>query len=265
MTQHPSESPGQTIKQALPRRLYQKLIVEVRYVSPAVRRRLYVAAAVLVGVGSVAFAVILVSVVTHTGLSTLDHGLENWMDARRTADVTPFMISLAIIFGPVVLPILIFLMVVFWIVTSRHIWRPLILAGFMSLGVGTVFVVAQLVGRMRPPIGLMLMGPDHTFSFPSGHVMGTADFLLLTSYLLVSRKPTRRRATLAVTISVIIIVSQIISRVYLGYHWLTDTLASVSLSLIVLGLLIAVDTWRTVKVKGEPVTGEFSKRQTDGT
>jgi len=47
------------------------------------------------------------------------------------------------------------------------------------------------------------------------------------------------------------IAGQIISRLYLGYHWLSDTLASVSLSLVMLGSVIAIDTWRTARVPGE--------------
>lgn len=263
--QKSSTSTTTVLKERLPRRLYNKLIVEVRYIPEDVRKGLFVSSAVLVGVGLVAFIVILISVITHTGLSSFDHGLEQWMDARRAADITPFMITLAIVFGPVVLPVLIFLIVAFWVITSRHIWRPLILAGFMSLGVGIVEVTAHFVARPRPPIGLMLMGPDHTFSFPSGHVMGTADFLLLSSFLIVSRKPTKFRIWTASIICFVIIVSQIVSRVYLGYHWFTDTLASVSLALIMLGLLIALDTWRTTRVPGEPITGEMSKKQTQGT
>ncbi len=53
-----------------------------------------------------------------------------------------------------------------------------------------------------------------------------------------------------------------ISRLYLGYHWLTDALASLSISLVVLGGVIALDTWRTARVHGEPVTGTLSKTDT---
>jgi undecaprenyl-diphosphatase len=55
------------------------------------------------------------------------------------------------------------------------------------------------------------------------------------------------------------VVLAALSRLYLGYHWVSDAVASVSLSLVVLGAVIAVDTWRTARVPGEAVTGELSK------
>jgi membrane-associated phospholipid phosphatase len=55
------------------------------------------------------------------------------------------------------------------------------------------------------------------------------------------------------------IVLAALSRLYLGYHWLSDALASLSLSLVILGGVIALDTWRTARVPGERITGELSK------
>ena len=54
-------------------------------------------------------------------------------------------------------------------------------------------------------------------------------------------------------------------RIYLGYHWATDALASIALSLVVLGIVIAVDTWRTVRV-GTPseVHASEATRKEDG-
>jgi undecaprenyl-diphosphatase len=40
---------------------------------------------------------------------------------------------------------------------------------------------------------------------------------------------------------------------------MSDAVASVSISLVVLGAVIAVDTWRTARVPGEQVTGTLSK------
>ena len=84
-------------------------------------------------------------------------------------------------------------------------------------------------------------------------------------YLLLSRNPSRGRTAAAIAVSATVISSQVLSRLYLGYHWLSDTLASLCLSMVVLGLVIAVDTWRTVRTPGEKVTGDLSKVQSERT
>lgn len=52
-----------------------------------------------------------------------------------------------------------------------------------------------------------------------------------------------------------------VSRLYLGYHWTTDALASLSLSFVILGAVILLDTWRTARIQGEQVTGNLSKQE----
>ena len=240
---------------------HKKFIVEERYVTPQVRRRLYVAAIALMVVGAALFTTFIYQVVNNTGIVQQDHQVATWFVQHRASDITPFMMSLAIAFGPVVLPIVLALFIAVWIITAKHIWRPALLGGFMILGVIAVQIIAHMVGRERPPVELMLLGADHTFSFPSGHVMGTADFLLIASYLIASRKPTRRRIVIGSVVVLVGIALQIISRLYLGYHWMSDTLTSVSLALFVLGLVILVDTWRTVRIPGEKIEGEFSEPQ----
>jgi Membrane-associated phospholipid phosphatase len=244
---------------------HEKFVVEVRYLDPSARRRFYLLAAVLVIVGASAFSILLVSVLTHSGIEQLDLPLERWINLQRSSSMTGFMIALAIIFGPVALPIIIFVVVVTWIIRARHVWRPLLLAGGMLVGVITALVLAPLVKHPRPPITLMLFGPDHSFSFPSGHVLGTSDFFLLLAFLLASRIQRTWFTVTAVTVAVVMVTVQVISRLYLGYHWLTDTAASVSLSMVIVGVVIAIDTRRTVRVPGEKVTGELSRPQTEGT
>lgn len=126
-------------------------------------------------------------------------------------------------------------------------------------------ILTRLVQRPRPPLDLMLFGKDTTYSFPSGHVAGTADFFLLLPYLIISRKPTCGRIAVGVVVAVIGISSQVFSRLYLGYHWLSDTLASICLAMVILGLVMAIDTRRTVRIPGEKVTGELSQVQTEDT
>ena len=253
------------VKQNWWQRFHQKFIVEERYVDPVVRRNLYILSAALFVFGLLTFTIILIQVLSNTGIVVLDHHVENWFDHIRSPDATSTMIALAIAFGPIALPIIILVVTVSWIIFSKHAWRPLLLAAFMLVGLIIVQITAHLVQRHRPPLNLMLFGADHTFSFPSGHVFGTSDFLLITTYLLVSRRPTKARVIIGLFIVSIGIAIQICSRLYLGYHWLSDTLASACFSLALLGIVIALDTWRTVRVDGEAIEGQLSSRQTEGT
>ena len=109
------------------------------------------------------------------------------------------------------------------------------------IGVIAAQIVAPLVARSRPPVELMLFGVDHSFSFPSGHALGAADFVLVLTYLIVSRRHGRRAVIGGFTVALTCIVLVAISRLYLGYHWATDALASLSISLVVLGVVIAQD------------------------
>jgi undecaprenyl-diphosphatase len=239
--------------------------VEQRFVDPRVRRRLYATAATLLVVGLVAFVVLLVAVLTRTGFERLDRPVEQWFDAQRSGDATRFMTVLAIVFGPIGMPILVLVVLVAWIAMARHLWRPLLLLGGMVTGVVLAQVLAPIVRHPRPPLAQMLLDPDRTYSFPSGHVLGMSDFFLLLAFLVTSRIHRRWFTVVAFVVAAACIVAQVISRLYLGYHWLTDVSASVALSLVVVGAVIAVDTRRTVRVPGEHVGGSYSTRQTRGT
>lgn len=244
---------------------HEKFVVEERYLEAGDRRRLYVTAVVLMVLGAVAFTAILVGVVTQTGFERLDAPVENWFDSHVRESTTSFMIVLAVVFGPVALPIIILVVLIAWIVLARHLWRPFLLAIGMVTGVVLAQVIAPIVQHPRPPLGEMLFGPDRSFSFPSGHVLGASDFLLITAYLLASRLQRTWFTIAAFTVAAVAIAAQIVSRLYLGYHWISDTTASIALSLVIVGGIIAIDTRRTVRIAGEPVTGPASQPQRDGT
>lgn len=244
---------------------HQKFIVEERFVPPAVRKRLYATSLVLVVVGLAVFLVLLDAVLTHTGFQRLDEPVNTWFMSLRSPALTGFMIALAIIFGPIALPVIVLVVVVSWTIVAKHAWRPFLLAAGMVTGVILAQVLAPLVRHPRPPVDLMLLGPDSTFSFPSGHVLGASDFLLILAFLIASRRQKTSLTVLFFSIATVGILAQVASRLYLGYHWITDTTASVALSLIILGALMAIDTARTVRVNGEHVHGAHSQPQVDGT
>lgn len=243
---HPEKTPGPH------KHAHNLWLAEDRPLTGTRRRKFFIAAIVLVLLGAAGFLGLLVSVETDTGIADLDEPVQDWIVDQRTPEGTGVMVVLANIFGPVAMPVIVLLITVIWFWRTRQAWRPVLLAGAMLLGVGLALTVRDLVQRPRPPLELMLNGADSTYSFPSGHVLAAADILLLSVYLIVSRRQSIRLWLTALSGAAFGIGTQIISRLYLGYHWLTDTLASVTLSMVVLGMVVALDTWRTTTVDEGP-------------
>lgn len=256
MTERTDDNPG------FWRVFHDKFVVEERYMSATARTRLYRVAAALMLLGSVLFFVTLGDILNKDGIAGSDDPMQSWFLSQRSESLTTAMIILAVIFGPVVLPIIILVVTVAWGLAAKHAWRPILLAAGMLTGVVLAQIIGRLVGRSRPPIEQMLFGPDSTFSFPSGHVLGAADFLLITAFLVFSRRKHVWPAVVGFAAAAVGIFFAAISRLYLGYHWVSDALASVSLSLVILGAVIVVDTWRTARIPGEKITGELSKADT---
>jgi len=244
------------------RTFHEKFVVEERFMSVTARRNLYRTAVVLMIAGAVLFAVILAGVLQHGGISAADEPVRTWLLTLRAEPTTIIMIILAVIFGPIGLPIIVLIVTVAWGLLAKHAWRPMLLAGAMLTGVILAQVIGHIVERHRPPIDLMLFGADSTFSFPSGHVLGACDFLLVTTYLVFSRRKNPMSAVIAFIVAGIGIFFAAVSRLYLGYHWMTDALGAFSISLVILGGVIALDTWRTARIPGEQVTGTLSTADT---
>jgi len=241
---------------------HDKFVVEERYMSADARRNLYRIAVALMIVGAVMFTFILFSVLQHTGISAVDEPVRSGLVKLRGEPTTTIMIILAIVFGPIGLPIIILVFTVAWGLLAKHAWRPMVLAGAMLTGVILAQLIGRSVGRQRPPVDLMLFGADTTFSFPSGHVLGACDFLLITTFLVFSRRKNPKAAVAGFVVAGIGIFFAAVSRLYLGYHWTTDALASLSISFVILGSVMLLDTWRTARIPGEQITGELSKQET---
>ncbi len=233
----------------------EKFLVEERFMSREAKRNLYVTAAGLITIGLAGFLLTLRGVLLNVAPATIDAPLKTWLYDGRSDFLTGIMIGLAVGFGPIALPIIILVVVVTWAIIAKHIWRPMLLAAGTTTGVVLALTITHAVGRHRPPTELMLFGADSTFSFPSGHVLGACNFLLLLTYLVFSRRHNPRAEVTAFILVGLLIVAVALSRIYLGYHWATDAVASISLSLVILGAVIAVDTQHTVRVSAAPSPG----------
>jgi len=121
----------------------------------------------------------------------------------------------------------------------------------ISLGAGVLLsnFIKLIVARPRPSPDLVDVYLTHpTWSFPSGHVvtyMTLYGFLFYLVYTLM-RRSALRSAVLVLLGALIGLVG--LSRVYLGAHWASDTLAGYGFGLLCLALMIHL-YWR-LKIRG---------------
>jgi membrane-associated phospholipid phosphatase len=128
-----------------------------------------------------------------------------------------------------------------WLVLRHRAWRTAVLFGStMAVGSAVTLVVKHVMSRTRPPASVMLGPVDTGFSFPSGHTTYSTVFFGLVAGVLVMRW-TRTSVRALVALAWVLASGAVgLSRLYLGYHWLTDVMAGWSIGIAVLALAAAV-------------------------
>jgi undecaprenyl-diphosphatase len=155
--------------------------------------------------------------------------------------MTNFMMSVTTILNPLNFLVLAGIITGIWAVFKKELWRPILLV--ISIGITIVFSTAikLLTANGRPPQFDMIAPLEQGYSFPSWHTIGMGVFLLVLGYLIYSRKPTKARIIAWILVAAIGTVIMASSRLYLGYHWLTDIIASVGLGLMIVAAIIHID------------------------
>lgn len=215
-------------------------------------RRIALAASCLL-LGFLAFAGIAVFVFSGASATTVDQPDHAWFVAERSAAATVIFTAVTSVSAPELLPFLVIAGALVWALWKRQWWRPLLLIGAMLFTVALTVLLKMFITHDRPAADQMLLGPDDQHSFPSGHTLVAAVFLLVSAYLVVSRSKRRFLAPVAASAAGLGILAVAVSRLYLGYHWLTDVSASLALALLVLGAVMLLDI-------GRPRFG-FARRQ----
>jgi membrane-associated phospholipid phosphatase len=112
--------------------------------------------------------------------------------------------------------------------------------GFLGalVGAGLLAVaIKHLVARPRPPEAAQLL---HDSSFPSGHTLVAVAVYGFLVYLILRDEPARGWRWWVSAPLLLLIGAVPLSRVYLGYHWPYDTLASAALGWAWLAILITL-------------------------
>ncbi|MET3811303.1 phosphatase PAP2 family protein [Arthrobacter sp. UYEF3] len=219
---------------------------------PPSQRALFFAAAGLLLAGEAVFWLMLAAVQTNSGLALLDGGVHTALVEGRSASATAILTAVSTVTSPAWMTAVGGLAALGWAIRNREIWRPALLLGAMAATLAVSTIIKHQVARGRPSASDFLMGPDDALSFPSGHTFGTGVFALVLAYLLLGGAGARtvRRSTAVLAFSAAALGTLLVafSRLYLGYHWLTDVVASMGLAVAVTGVVVLVDGLRAARM-----------------
>ena len=160
----------------------------------------------------------------HDGPSRLDPVAAAEVLRIRTPTLTELARALTLAGSEVVVGTLA-VVALLWLVVRREPGRAAVVV--MAIG-GSAFLtvaVKLLVSRHRPGAVDRLGRLDTSYSFPSGHTLNSAVLLAVVVWLLWPVASRLARGGLVATAGALA-VGIGASRLYLGYHWLTDVIAS---------------------------------------
>ena len=159
------------------------------------------------------------------GIASLDRPALTLAMGLRSPALDAFAAAVAVLFGPIVLPV-IALVGCLALAAHRRSITPIILT--VAAGVGSLAMTIagkDIIGRHRPPLSEAIPPFEYSPSFPSGHTLNAVVICGVLAYLLVIRQQRPAARVALVTASVLIAVTVGLTRVLLGAHWLTDVLA----------------------------------------
>ncbi|KLN52092.1 bifunctional DedA family/phosphatase PAP2 family protein [Variovorax paradoxus] len=211
----------------LPARIVLSLFDPTRVESKA----LLAAALMLIG-GAWLFFGVLEDVLSNDPLVQVDRRVYAMLQMLRTAWGDSLMVAVTEL-GSAPAVISVITAVSLWLAAKRC-WRTL---GYWLAAVGfaqlLVWTLKFTLGRARPTEIYSGIDP---FSFPSGHAAMNIVVYGFLAFLLARAKPVGTK--IAITLSAAMVILLIaFSRLYLGAHWFSDVLASLSLGLAWAALL----------------------------
>jgi membrane-associated phospholipid phosphatase len=163
-------------------------------------------------------------VLHHDPLTRFDLALATWLRAHATPLGDRIFVAVSLVGSPLTMATL--AAVVALVLAWRRRW--IVLVGWTAAfaGGGVLDRVLKEVIRRPRPVGAAAFLHGASFSFPSGHAMGSLVGYGMLAYLLASRGAERPRTRTAIAVSAVGLVLAIgFSRLYLGVHYFSDVIA----------------------------------------
>jgi len=178
------------------------------------------------------FAALLESVHEHDVLVHRDQAIANWFHGNGTAFGDRLFVIISMIGSPAAMAVL-FLAAVLYLWRAKQ--RTLLVAWVLSYVGGTVLdgVIKDVVRRPRPEFAAKFLHYS-SWSFPSGHSMGSLIGFAMLAYTIVRvGKIESMRVKVSVWVGALIMIALVgYSRIYLGVHYLSDVVAGYTLGVL---------------------------------
>jgi undecaprenyl-diphosphatase len=162
-------------------------------------------------------------VIHHDPLVDVDIAVNQFLAAHTEPPFTAVMYVVSMAGSPVTVLLLSLILVLYF--AWRRAWRIVVLFVVGVGGAELLDVILKLIfARPRPtlPDPLLVLT---SYSFPSGHAMGSMAFYGLLAYLAIQRLSAWRWRVGVAIASAFLILLIGFSRMYLGVHYLSDVLA----------------------------------------
>lgn len=176
-------------------------------------------------------------VIHHDPLTAVDLRVAGWFRAHAT----PLGDSVGVFFSTIGSPVgmALLALVVAGVLAWRQRWIVLAGWGAAFAGAGVLTSMVKRVIQRPRPEGAERFLHGASFSFPSGHALGSLVGFGMLGYLLIAFWPAGRRHQLLVgTLTVLLIVAIGLSRLYLVVHYLSDVVAGYAAGMVWLATCI---------------------------
>jgi undecaprenyl-diphosphatase len=186
------------------------------------------AGAILAIAGTWAFAELAAHVQRGT-TQAFDDTVMRWMGAHQVPWLTTVMVQLTAL-GTAVVVMMVVLVAALFLWLTKHKHSAALLLATTSVGIILNGMLKDVFHRSRPQI--FPWGTSaFTSSFPSGHAMSAAVVYGTVAYLAARLQRTHLARTITIGVALVLVVLISVSRVYLGVHYPSDTLAGVTIGL----------------------------------
>ena len=177
-------------------------------------------------------------VIHHDPLTQFDVTLLDWVHARATPAGYAISNAISLLGSPLTLTIL--ALGVGFLLAARRQW--ILLGGWLAAfaGGGLLAAVLKLViHRPRPPYAAEFL-QHYSWSFPSGHAMGSLIGYGMLAYVLALLWIHRRSAQISMAlVAALLIVAIGLSRLYLGVHYFSDVVGGYAAGVLWLSACIS--------------------------